>query len=108
MINPTPNQSRAIEILNCIAFLKTLTPQLDALAKDTTPMPDGVGTVASAISFAAAELEMPWLQIEEAGRSVKSVDAPAPTVDAPAPTAATPAPTAAVRQKNTVNGREVG
>ncbi len=102
MINPTANQSRAIEILNCIAFLKTLTPQLDVLAKDLTPMPDGVGTVASAISFAAAELEIPWLQIEEAGRSVKSVDALAP------PLLDAPAPTVDARQKNTVNGREVG
>lgn len=66
---PTPNQTRAIEILNCIAFLKTQTANLADLAKDETPMPDGVGTVASAIRFAALELETPYLQIEEAGRA---------------------------------------
>jgi hypothetical protein len=118
--NPTPNQTRAIEILNCIAFLKTQTGNLADLAKDETPMPDGVGTVASAIKFAASELELPYLEILDAGRAAIVSGASAENPPLPATDAENAAPAAtetakmpeivtstAPRKKNTVNGREV-
>lgn len=118
----TANQTKAIEILNCIAFLKTQTPGVLDLAKDQTPMPDGVGTVAGAIKFAATELELPYLAILDAARAGVPAPQHAPDKTPPLPGAevakAVPAgsqagkmpeivATTATRKPNMVNGREI-
>jgi len=63
MINPTDNQSRAIEISNCVAFLKTLIGNLPALLADDSTIPGQTPPVIVADSVRSSALELETLNL---------------------------------------------
>ena len=115
----TDNQSRAIEIHNCIEFLKTLTPNVPALLADDSTIPGQTPpiTVAEAIRAAADELEFPYIQLLAAtSPATPPRETPPPS---PSPSIQTPqTPSTAANpthftdllhkpRKNSINGVEI-